>query len=97
MDYETVSCTEMLLAGIQTRASNDDPSKIGELWGRFMSDEAVARLDKLDPDPVAVYCDYDGDHTQPYTFFLGCPLSLDPRPDIGLIAHLGISKVLSQC
>lgn len=27
---------------------------------------------RCDDSLVAVYCEYEGDHTQPYTFFLGC-------------------------
>ena len=30
---------------------------------------------RVDANIIAVYCDYDGDHTQPYTFFLGCAVT----------------------
>ena len=64
MSIEVVSREPLELVGLETRASNADPSPIGELWGRFLA--AGPRTDL-----VAVYCEYEGDHTQPYTFFLG--------------------------
>lgn len=61
------------LMGIQTRACNAAPQPIGELWQRFLVEELAEEIaSRADDKLIAVYCDYEGDHTQPYTFFLGC-------------------------
>ncbi|MHC4955918.1 MAG: GyrI-like domain-containing protein [Planctomycetota bacterium] len=71
MNYETVTRDEFELVGLETRASNDDPTPIGALWGRFFGDALMQSVVPVDDDVVAVYCEYEGDHTKPYTFFLG--------------------------
>ena len=71
MNHEAVTREQFELVGLETRASNADPSPIGALWGRFFGDARMQSLDALDDDVVAVYCEYEGDHTRPYTFFLG--------------------------
>lgn len=83
MQYETVDREAFALVGVETGASNEDPRPIGELWGRFLGDNLARRIPGVvDGDVWAVYCDYEGDHTQPYTFFLGCRVAADaPAPD----------------
>ena len=71
MNHESLELSALELAGLETRASNDDPSPIGALWGSFFSDARMQKVPALDDDVVAVYCEYEGDHTRPYTFFLG--------------------------
>jgi len=57
----------------------------GALWQKFMG-EAVANkiTNKLSADIYAVYFEYDGDHTQPYSFFLGCKVDADAETPDGL-------------
>ena len=71
MDHDILEVGEQVLAGLETRASNDDPAPIGGLWGSFFSDERMRDVTPLDDDVIAVYCEYESDHTRPYTFFLG--------------------------
>ena len=60
------------LIGREVRTSNDDPSAIGGLWGSVYGDPFADKLpQKLGPEIYSVYCEYEGDHTQPYTCFLG--------------------------
>jgi predicted transcriptional regulator YdeE len=62
----------MTLVGIETRASNDRGDLLGAHWQRLLSERVIERVEgRLDDTVVAVYRDYEGDHTQPYTFFLG--------------------------
>lgn len=73
MDYETEARDAMTLVGIEVRASNERPDLLGALWGRFHAEGIAGQIDeRLGYEAVAVYCEYEGDHTQPYTFFLGC-------------------------
>lgn len=84
---EIVSATEdtvvqkplIQVIGIQCRTSNDStagPQDIPKLWTRFYS-EAIAQQipNKVSTDVIALYCDYEKDHTTPYTFVIGCPVS----------------------
>ena len=64
---------ERAIVGIECRASNDDPQSIGAVWQRFMAEQLAEKIaNRADGKLIAVYCDYEGDHTKPYTFFLGC-------------------------
>lgn len=75
------------LIGIEARASNDDPQAIGAVWQRFIGEELASRIaQRIDNHLVAVYCEYDGDHTQPYTFFLGCVVEDAVEPPEGFTA-----------
>ncbi len=68
MEHEIIETRERIeLAGIEVRASNADARPIGTLWGRVREEDLFRDADRI----YAVYCEYEGDHTAPYTFFLG--------------------------
>ena len=77
---------ELTIVGISIRTSNT-PGKgdkdIPQLWGRFMAERVVNRIpNKVDDTVYAIYTDYEGDHTQPYTLVIGCNVSsLDNIPE----------------
>jgi predicted transcriptional regulator YdeE len=61
--------------GLAIRTSNETAHEIGGLWQRFMSEGLAAGIPgRIGTALVAVYCEYEGDHTAPYTFLLGCPV-----------------------
>ncbi len=63
--------------GLSARASNAAPEAIGALWGQFYAAGGAQSIAaRLDDDIYSVYCEYAGDHTQPYTVVVGC--SVDP-------------------
>ncbi len=75
--------------GISVRTTNqDEKSKkdIGELWGRFMSQNMFEKIPNITDETIyAVYTEYEGDHTQPYTTIIGYRVhSLDKIPE-GLV------------
>ena len=88
MEYETQAREPMQLIGFEIRTANDRAHEIGEHWGRFMvggvADEIPGRTDD---SIVAVYAEYEGDHTQPYTFFLGCPVVPGTEVPPGMVAR----------
>ncbi|MDC6365538.1 MULTISPECIES: GyrI-like domain-containing protein [Flavobacteriaceae] len=77
---------ELTIVGLAIRTSND-PGKadkeIPQLWEKFMADNIAHRIpNKVDPTIYAIYTDYEGDHTQPYTMVIGCNVSnLDNIPE----------------
>ncbi len=45
----------------------------GNLWQRFINENIASQIpSKLNEDVLAVYHNYDGDHTKPYAYFIGC-------------------------
>lgn len=58
----------------KTTNENDQSMKDGgELWTRFEKEEIASKIpNKLSDEIIAVYFDYEGDHTQPFSYFIGC-------------------------
>ena len=57
----------------------------GALWQKFISEGISDKItDKQSPDIYAVYFEYEGDHTQPYSFFIGCKVDTDAEIPDGL-------------
>lgn len=67
------------LIGISAKTSNDPgfaEKDIPALWTQWLTGGYQERINnRLDQDIYCVYTDYEGDHTSPYTVFLGCKVS----------------------
>jgi len=68
------------VVGLTARTSNaqetSGKAKIGEVWQEFLQPDLVAKIpDKIGVDLIAVYTDYETDHTGHYTYLLGIPIS----------------------
>jgi len=88
MPIRTETRDAFTLVGPSCRTSNDDPSAIGTLWGRFFQGGAAAQIpDRISDQLYSLYCDYEGDHTQPYTALLGCMVSQVEELPEGLVAQ----------
>lgn len=73
MDYRIASEGEIKLIGAAIRTSKDRGQEIAQFWQNFMSQGTPARIpNKTDHSIMALYTDYEGDHTQPYSLILGC-------------------------
>jgi len=73
--------------GLPLRTDNTEAhTAIPAHWGRFYSENVLAKIPKrLNGDVLAVYTEYEKDHTKPYTMILGCETaSLDEIPE-GLV------------
>lgn len=76
----------LTIVGIATRTSNDKgkaEKDIPQLWEKFMADGVTHRIpNKVNDTIYAIYTDYEGDHTKPYTLVIGCHVdSLDNIPE----------------
>lgn len=70
---ETERQSARTLYGIEVRTSNATPGDIAAVWKRFFTEGLADEIpQRADDNLIAAYFDYAGDHTQPYTFFLGC-------------------------
>ena len=77
------------LLGREIRASNDDPEALGEAWAGFFERGATAGIPgRLDEDVYAVYSDYAGDETQPYTYFIGCEVEADAPVPARMVSRI---------
>lgn len=90
--YTIVQKPPMIVIGIECRTSNAPergPHDIPKHWGKFYSDDIISRIpNKASNEVVALYCDYEGDYTQPYSLVIGCPVnSLDAVPE-GMAAKI---------
>lgn len=58
-----------------TTTNEDGQSGIdcGNLWQKFEKENFAERIpDKLSDEIYAVYFDYEGDNTKPFSYFIGC-------------------------
>ena len=87
--FQTIQSSAFDVIGIDLRADNTDPSvgeKIGAHWQRFFADGIPGKIaDRIDDAFVAVYTDYAGDHTQPYSLVLGCRVTKEAVAPEGLV------------
>lgn len=84
--YTIVQKSSRILVGIACRTSNAPeaaPHDIPKLWAKFYSENILDQIpNKLSNEVLALYCDYEGDYTQPYSLVIGCPVQfIDTLPD----------------
>lgn len=59
----------------------------GNLWQRIEKEHWIEKIPgKLNNDLYAVYYDYEGDHTLPFSYFIGCQVTSDTELAPGLHA-----------
>lgn len=74
-----VKIEPFMIIGISVRTTNENnqaAKDIGNLWGKFMSENVLGAIpNKIDSTVYSIYTDYESDHTKPYTTILGCKVS----------------------
>ncbi len=89
---ETVEKESITIIGIACKTSNavDAASvDIPKLWQRFYAEgTALAIPNKISHDVIALYCDYEGDFTKPYSLVIGCPVSSKETIPEGMVAKI---------
>ena len=89
-DYSIVHKPSMIVVGVSCRTSNAPtagPKDIPRLWERFYSENVSRKIaNRVSDDVIALYCEYEGDHTRPYSLVIGYPVgSLESVPN-GMVA-----------
>ncbi|WP_350289954.1 GyrI-like domain-containing protein [uncultured Croceitalea sp.] len=74
------------IVGISARTSNQNgkaAKDIPALWQKFMTENIASKVhNKINDSIYALYTDYEGDHTKPYTIIIGYNVSsLDNIPE----------------
>jgi predicted transcriptional regulator YdeE len=76
--YTVVQKGPLTVVGIICRTSNAADAGTHDIprhWQRFASEGVANNIsNKASDDVLALYCEYDGDYTQPYSFLIGCPV-----------------------
>lgn len=71
----TIKMEAFNIVGISTKTSNQNyqaANDIQKLWEEFQERKiAETTAGKVDDNIYAIYTDYEGDHTQPYTVLIG--------------------------
>ncbi len=49
---------------------------ISKLWGKFEKEQIYSKIpNKINNEIVAVYFDYNGDYTEPFSYLIGCEVT----------------------
>jgi predicted transcriptional regulator YdeE len=76
IELHEVQLIGLSLKGKTTNANSQSSIDCGNLWQEFMRDGIAGKIPgKLNEEVLAAYHSYDGDHTQPYAFFIGCKVN----------------------
>lgn len=91
-DYTVIQKPSINVIGIECRTSNapeNGPQDIPRLWSQFYNEDIISKIpNKVSNEVIALYCDYEGDYTQPYSLVIGCRVSsLDSVPE-GMVSKL---------
>jgi predicted transcriptional regulator YdeE len=77
MAQKTITKASFKIVGIKIKTSNQKAMEdIGKVWKRFYAEDIKDAIpNKLNDDVYAVYTEYKGDYTKPYSYILGCAVS----------------------
>lgn len=91
-NYTVVNQPSKILIGIECRTSNASdagPLEIPKLWERFYREDIINQIPhKTSNDVIALYCDYESDHTNSYTIIIGCQVSFFDAIPHGMVAKI---------
>ena len=87
---ENVKIKSFDIIGIAIRTTNENEkaaTDIPALWAKFMQENILDKIpNKIDNAIYAIYTEYEGDYTQPYTTILGCKVSSTSNLPEGMVA-----------
>jgi hypothetical protein len=79
MNYNTEKKEKRFVIGIPIRTSNENgrfQKEAPSLWDKFYSENLIEKIpNKVDQNLLAVYTNYEGDYTKPFTYLIGCEVS----------------------
>lgn len=85
-DRKVIQKPTKMIIGIECRTSNAPdagPHDIPRHWEKFYTNNILNKIpNKTSNEVIALYCDYEGDYTQPYSLVIGCEVStVDEIPE----------------
>lgn len=91
-NYTIIQKPSITILGIECKTSNAPeagPRDIPLHWEKFYKENIISKIpNKASNEVIGLYCDYEKDHTKPYSFVIGCPVSsCDTIPD-GMVVKI---------
>ena len=83
MNSHRIITEPIYIIGIKTRTSNQEALiTLPRMWQRLFQENLIAQIpNRLSSDIFAIYTEYEGDYTRPYTYILGYQVrNLTPVP-----------------
>lgn len=81
-----------MVIGIECRTSNNPdagPHDIPRHWQRFYTENILSQIpSKAESEVIALYCDYEGDYTKPYSLVIGCQVTSIRKIPEGMVAKI---------
>ena len=75
----------LALKGKTTNINEQSSIDCGNLWQEFEKGKYAEKIpNKLTDEILAVYHHYEGDHTKPFSYFIGCKANADTEAPPGL-------------
>lgn len=98
MPYKMEKQGKKLVMGIMIKTNNDQClTDMPQIWEKFMQEKIIEKIPhKVNSAILAVYTNYEGDYTKPYSYIVGCEvLTLDDIPEglVGTIVPLSLYAV----
>lgn len=73
------------LDNITTNEGGQSGIDCGNLWQKFEKGNFMERIsDKIGEEIYSVYFDYEGDHTKPFSYFVGCKVKTGTNVPLGM-------------
>jgi predicted transcriptional regulator YdeE len=89
-NYNLVIKPAFTIVGIECKTSNDPhaaPQDIPKLWQKFFTENVMSKIqNKVSEEVFALYCDYQGDYTKPYSLVIGCAVHNTNNIPAGMVA-----------
>ena len=81
---------EKFFIGLELRTNNEECSlTMPAHKERFFKENVLSKIpNKISEDILALYTDYEGDHTKPYSWILGCEVSSLEQVPEGLVGKV---------
>lgn len=79
MEKLQLAKTRLIGLSLQSKTTNENGQAgidCGNLWQRFEKEDIAGKIEnKLSNEIFAVYHQYEGDYTKPYSYFIGCKVA----------------------
>ncbi|MDR8389737.1 GyrI-like domain-containing protein [Aliifodinibius sp. S!AR15-10] len=84
-ELQEITLIGLALPSKTTNENGQSSIDCGNLWQKFEQGEYASKIHgKKSADIFAVYHDYEGDHTRPFSYFIGCEVNNDTEPPEGM-------------
>lgn len=83
IELEEINLVGLSLGRKTTNENGQSALDCGSLWQKFQEGNYIEKIPgKSDESVLAVYHEYEGDHTRPFSYFIGCKVEAGtPAPE----------------